>query len=69
MEKLLIEQNRLREQKKLQEDSLALKDKELQILQRMLPAQPKVKEIEDQPLQHYSRAMTALNRYTSMKGN
>lgn len=43
VEKLLIEQNRLREQKKLQEDSLALKEKELQLLQRMVPAQPKVK--------------------------
>lgn len=41
VEKLLIEQNRLREQKKLQEDSLALREKELQILQRMLPAHAK----------------------------
>ncbi|KAK9519542.1 hypothetical protein VZT92_022266 [Zoarces viviparus] len=43
VEKLLIEQNRLREQKKLQEDSLALRDSELQTLQRMLSAQPNVK--------------------------
>lgn len=42
VEKLLIEQNRLRDQNKLQEDSLALKEKELQLLQRMVPAQPKV---------------------------
>lgn len=42
VEKLLIEQNRLREQKRLQEESLALKEKELQLLQRMPPAQPKV---------------------------
>ncbi|XP_037530444.1 plasmalemma vesicle associated protein b [Nematolebias whitei] len=37
VEKLLIEQNRLREQRKLQDDKLALKDKELQTLQGMLP--------------------------------
>ncbi|XP_054458751.1 plasmalemma vesicle associated protein b [Anoplopoma fimbria] len=43
VEKLLIEQNRLREQKKLQEDSLALRDKELQTLQQMLSAQPNSK--------------------------
>lgn len=43
VEKLLLEQNRLREQKKLQEDSLALRDRELQNLQRMLPAQPNFK--------------------------
>lgn len=42
VEKLLIEQNRLREQKRLQDESLALKEKELQLLQRMYPAQPKV---------------------------
>lgn len=41
VEKLLIEQNRLRDQKKLQEESLALRERELQTLQRMLPAQPK----------------------------
>lgn len=41
VERLLIEQNRLREQKKLQDDSLALREKELQILQQMLPAQSK----------------------------
>lgn len=41
MEKLLIEQNRLRDQKKLQEDTLALREKELQSLQRLLPAQAK----------------------------
>ncbi|XP_070688480.1 plasmalemma vesicle associated protein b [Pempheris klunzingeri] len=35
MEKLLIEQNRLREQKKLQEESLSLKDRELQSLRRL----------------------------------
>lgn len=43
VEKLLIEQNRLRDQKKLQEDSLALKEKELQTLQRMLAAQSNIK--------------------------
>ncbi|XP_073332525.1 plasmalemma vesicle associated protein b [Pagrus major] len=37
VEKLLIEQNRLREQKKLQEDSLALREKEIQLLQRTIP--------------------------------
>lgn len=43
VEKLLIEQNRLRDQKKLLEDSLALKDRELQAGQRMLSAQPNIK--------------------------
>ncbi|XP_029355725.1 plasmalemma vesicle associated protein b [Echeneis naucrates] len=43
VEKLLMEQNRLREQKKLQEDNLALREKELKILQQMLPAQPSFK--------------------------
>lgn len=42
VEKLLIEQNRLREQKALLEGSLTLKEKELQLLQRAAPAQPKV---------------------------
>lgn len=37
MEKLLMEQNRLREQKRLQDESLTLKDREIQTLQRMLP--------------------------------
>lgn len=41
VEKLLIEQNRLREQKTLLEGSLALKERELQLLQRAAPAQPK----------------------------
>ncbi|XP_070817245.1 plasmalemma vesicle associated protein b [Chaetodon trifascialis] len=41
VENLLMEQNRLRDQKKLQEDTLALREKELQTLQRLLPAQPK----------------------------
>ncbi|CAN9500328.1 unnamed protein product [Ophioblennius macclurei] len=36
VERLLMEQNRLREQKKLQEDSLALKEKEIQTLQAMM---------------------------------
>ncbi|AWP10719.1 putative plasmalemma vesicle-associated protein isoform 2 [Scophthalmus maximus] len=40
VEKLLMEQNRLRDEKKLQEDSLVLKDRELKSLQQMLPAQP-----------------------------
>ncbi|XP_041648136.1 plasmalemma vesicle associated protein b [Cheilinus undulatus] len=40
VEKLLMEQNRLREQKKLQEDTLALRERELQTLQRMLPNAP-----------------------------
>ncbi|XP_040897020.1 plasmalemma vesicle associated protein b [Toxotes jaculatrix] len=43
VEKLLMEQNRLRDQKKLQEESLALKERELKILQQMLPAQPSFK--------------------------
>ncbi|XP_028259808.1 plasmalemma vesicle associated protein b [Parambassis ranga] len=37
MEKLLMEQNRLREQKRLQDESLTLKDREIETLQRMLP--------------------------------
>lgn len=37
MEKLLIEQNRLRDQQKLQEERLALRDKEVQRLQGMVP--------------------------------
>ncbi|XP_068599573.1 plasmalemma vesicle associated protein b [Brachionichthys hirsutus] len=41
VEQLLLEQNRLREQRKLQEVSLALKDKELQMLQRLINTQPK----------------------------
>lgn len=44
MEKLLIEQSRLREQKSLLEGSLALKEKELQLLQRADSAQPRVIE-------------------------
>ncbi|MEQ2280783.1 hypothetical protein AMECASPLE_023518 [Ameca splendens] len=36
VEKLLMEQRQLREQKKLQEDRLALKDKEIQVLQGMV---------------------------------
>lgn len=36
-----MEQNRLRDQKKLQEDSLALRERELRILQQMLPAKVK----------------------------
>lgn len=51
MEKLLIAQNRMREQKKLQEESLALKDKEIQNLQRMLSAQSSFK-VKTQDL-HY----------------
>ncbi|XP_074490894.1 plasmalemma vesicle associated protein b [Sebastes fasciatus] len=43
VEKLLIEQNRLRDQKKLKEDSLALRDRELLTLQRMINAQPNFK--------------------------
>lgn len=43
MEKLLMEQNRLREQKKLQEDSLALRERELQTLKEMVSAQPNCK--------------------------
>ena len=35
-----MEQNRLRDQKKLQEDSLTLKEKEIKFLKQMLPAQP-----------------------------
>uniref|UniRef100_UPI0037E7B4FF plasmalemma vesicle associated protein b n=1 Tax=Semicossyphus pulcher TaxID=241346 RepID=UPI0037E7B4FF len=51
VEKLLIEQNRLRDQKKLQEDTLALRDKELQTLQRMLPnAQPNFKPSLPKPV-------------------
>ncbi|KAM9848514.1 plasmalemma vesicle associated protein b [Aulostomus maculatus] len=43
METLLIEQNRLREQNKLQDDSLALKKQELQTLRVMLSSQPNCK--------------------------
>lgn len=43
METLLMEKNRLREQKKLQEDSLALKVKELQTLNDMVSSQPNCK--------------------------
>ncbi|CAK6975336.1 plasmalemma vesicle associated protein b [Scomber scombrus] len=43
MEKLLIEQNRMRDQKKLQEDSLALKESELKTLKEMVSAQPNCK--------------------------
>lgn len=42
VEKLLMEQNRLRDQKKLQEDSLALREKELKMFQQMVPAKPGV---------------------------
>ncbi|XP_076582407.1 plasmalemma vesicle associated protein b isoform X1 [Chaetodon auriga] len=41
VENLLVEQNRLRDQNKLQKDTLALREKELQTLQRLLPAQSK----------------------------
>lgn len=41
MERLLIDQNWLREQKKLLEDKLSLKEEELQNLQRTFPSQPK----------------------------
>ena len=51
VEKLLIEQNRLREQKKLQEESLALREREIQILQRTLP-QPNLKVRETQTNSH-----------------
>ncbi|KAM7409691.1 hypothetical protein PAMA_001266 [Pampus argenteus] len=40
MEKLLMEQNKLREEKKLQQDSLALRERELQTLKEMASAQP-----------------------------
>ncbi|XP_070765481.1 plasmalemma vesicle associated protein b [Enoplosus armatus] len=43
MEKLLIEQNRLRDQKKLQEDSMAQRERALQTLQQRLSAQPTFK--------------------------
>ncbi|TKS74313.1 Plasmalemma vesicle-associated protein [Collichthys lucidus] len=49
VEKLLIAQNRLREQKNLQEESLALKDKEIQNLQRMLSAQSSFKPSASRP--------------------
>lgn len=49
VEKLLMEQNRLREQKKLQEDSLAVREKEIQTFQTMLsnckPGPSKVQSI------------------------
>lgn len=38
-----MEQKRLREQKKLQEDSLALKERELQTLKELVSAQPNCK--------------------------
>ncbi|XP_026179584.1 plasmalemma vesicle associated protein b [Mastacembelus armatus] len=43
MEKLLLEQNRLREQKRLQEASLALKEKEIQTLKQTVSSQPSYK--------------------------
>lgn len=43
VEKLLIEQNRLRDQKKLQDETLALRERELQTLQRMITAQSSLK--------------------------
>ncbi|XP_034063919.1 plasmalemma vesicle associated protein b [Gymnodraco acuticeps] len=43
VEKLLIEQNQLRDQKKLLEDTLALRDRELQNLQGTISAQPNTK--------------------------
>nr|XP_033476977.1 plasmalemma vesicle associated protein b [Epinephelus lanceolatus] len=49
VEKLLIEQNWLRDQKKLAEDTLALRERELQTLQRMLPAQPSFKSAVPKP--------------------
>lgn len=49
VEKLLIEQNWLRDQKKLAEDTLALRERELQTLQRMLPAQPSFKSSVPKP--------------------
>lgn len=42
MERLLLEQNRLRDDKKLLEEHLALKEKELHIQQQMVASQPKV---------------------------
>lgn len=45
MEKLLLEQARLRKQKEQQEESLTRKEKELESLRVMFPAQPKVKKI------------------------
>lgn len=44
MERLLLEQNRLRDEKKLLEDSLALKDKALQLQEQIAAAQIKVGE-------------------------
>lgn len=50
VEKLLIEQNRLRDQKKLQEDTLALRDTQLLAYQRMLPnIQPNLKPAVPKP--------------------
>ncbi|CAM9190474.1 unnamed protein product, partial [Lampetra planeri] len=43
MERLLMEQNRLREEKKLQEDRLTLKERELQTLKGMIASQPNCK--------------------------
>lgn len=40
MERLLLEQNRLRDQRKLQEDSVALKEKELQLLKSQPNCKP-----------------------------
>ncbi|XP_029939147.1 plasmalemma vesicle-associated protein-like [Salarias fasciatus] len=55
VEKLLMEQNRLREQKKLQEDGLALREKEVHTLQAMLanlkPGPPKVPGVTGNPQQ------------------
>ncbi|XP_058493479.1 plasmalemma vesicle associated protein b [Solea solea] len=40
VERLLMEQNRMRNEKRLLEDSVALKEKQLKTLQQMAPAQP-----------------------------
>lgn len=69
VEKLLIEQNRLREQKRLQEESLALKEKELQLLQRMSPAQSKVTAVFLLKYTVYILIITANQAELRMKGN
>ena len=63
VEKLLIEQNLLRDQKKLQEDTLALRDRELQNLQRTISAQPNTKVKQKQRTRHF-----ALYKHMSGKG-
>lgn len=71
VEKLLIEQNRLRDQKKLQEESLALKDKTIQTLQAMLPnlkpVPPKAAGLQAAPQQGPSNGAPVISRTPTVR--